>query len=64
MGTKGKPIMADPHNNYLERAENYEQLAEEAQDPVLAGAFRRLAKNCRLTAERISELEESISLLE
>ena len=56
--------MADPHNNYLERAENYEQLAEEAQDPVLAGAFRRLAKNCRLTAERTSELEESFSSLE
>ncbi len=56
--------MSDPHNNYLERAQNYEQLAEEAQDPVLANAFRRLAKNCRLTAERISELEESFSSLE
>jgi hypothetical protein len=49
--------MADSHNDYLERAENYERLAEEAQDPVLAAAFRRLANNCRLTAERISELE-------
>jgi hypothetical protein len=36
--------MADPHNDYLERAENYERLAEEAQDPVLAAAFRRLAR--------------------
>ena len=52
--------MADPHNDYLERAENYERLAEEAQDPVLAAAFRRLARNCRLTAERVSELEESL----
>jgi len=51
--------MADPHNDYFERAENYELLAEEAQDPVLAAAFRRLAHNCRLMAERISELEES-----
>ena len=56
--------MADPHNNYLERAENYEQLAEEAQGPMRASAFRRLAKNCRLTVERISELEESFSSLE
>lgn len=59
MGAKRKAIMADPHNDYLERAENYERLAEEAQDPVLAAAFRRLARNCRLTAERVSELEES-----
>jgi hypothetical protein len=51
--------MADPHNDYLERAENNERLAEEAQDPVLSAAFRRLARNCRLTAERVSELEES-----
>jgi hypothetical protein len=56
--------MPDPHNDYLERAENCEQLAEEAQDPVLAAAFRRLAKNCRLTAECISELEQSFSSLE
>ena len=40
--------MADPHNDYLERAENYERLAEEAQDPVLSAAFRRLARNCRI----------------
>jgi hypothetical protein len=59
MGAKRKAIMADPHNDYLERAENYERLAEEAQDPVLSAAFRRLARNCRLTAERVSELEES-----
>jgi hypothetical protein len=53
--------MADSHNEYLERAEKYERLATEAQDPVLAAAFRRLARNCRLTAERISELGESVS---
>ena len=53
--------MADSHDDYLERAENYERLAEEAQDSVLAAAFRRMARNCRLTAERISELEESFS---
>ena len=51
--------VTDPHNDYLERAETYERLAEEAQDPVLSAAFRRLARNCRLTAERVSELEES-----
>jgi hypothetical protein len=61
MGAKGKPIMADAHDHYLERAENYERLAEEAQDTVLAAAFRRVARNCRLTAERISELEESFN---
>ena len=54
--------MADPHNDHLERAENYERLAKEVQDPVLAAAFRRLAGNCRLTAERISELEECLQL--
>jgi hypothetical protein len=53
--------MADSHGDYLERAENYERLAEEAEDMVLAAAIRRLARNCRLTAERISELEESFS---
>ena len=54
--------MADSHNQYLERAEKYERLATEAEeDPVLAAAFRRLARNCRLTAERISELEEPVS---
>ncbi|MGH9340673.1 MAG: hypothetical protein ACRD1R_14035 [Acidobacteriota bacterium] len=52
--------MAGPESDYFERAENYERLAEEAQDPVLAAAFRRLATNCRLTAERI-ELEDSFS---
>jgi len=51
--------MADTHNDYLERAENYERLAEEAQDPVLAAAFLRLARNCPLTAERVRALEES-----
>jgi hypothetical protein len=50
--------VTDPHNDYFQRAENYERLAEEAQDPVLAAAFLRLARNCRLTAERISQLEE------
>ena len=59
MGAKGKPIVSP--DDYLEKAENYERLAEEAQDPVLAAAFRRLAINCRLTAERISELEESFN---
>ena len=44
--------MANPDNDYLGRAEDYERLAEEVQDPVLAAAFRRLARNCRLTAER------------
>jgi hypothetical protein len=53
--------MADSHDDYLERAENCERLAVEAQDPVLAAAFRSLARNCRLTAERISELEECFS---
>ena len=52
--------MADSHNEYLERAEKYERLATEAQE-VLAAAFRRLARNCRLTAERISELGEPVS---
>jgi hypothetical protein len=54
-------MMTDSHSEDLERAEKYERLATEAQDPVLAAAFRRLARNCRLTAERISELEESVS---
>jgi hypothetical protein len=31
--------MADTHNDYLKRAENYELLAEEAPEPVLAAAF-------------------------
>ena len=53
--------MTNSPDDYLERAENYERLAEEAQDLVLAAAIRRLARNCRLTAERISELEESFS---
>jgi hypothetical protein len=53
--------VTDPHNDYVQRAENYERLAEEAQDPVLAAAFLRLASNCRLTAERISQLEEAFS---
>ena len=58
---KGNPIVTNSPDDYLERAENYERLAEEAQDLVLAAAIRRLARNCRLTAERISELEESFS---
>lgn len=61
MGAKGKAIVTNSPDDYLERAKNSERLAEEAQDPVLAAAFRGLARNCRLTAERISELEESSS---
>ena len=51
--------MADPHNDYLREQRITSGLPKEAQDPVLAAAFRRLARNCRLTAERVSELEES-----
>ena len=57
LGTQGKPITIE-HADYLKRADGYERLAEEALDPVLAAVFRTSAKNCRATAERISELEE------